>query len=71
MSVVDPIGVPVPTPDLLDLEIAPEDRADYHWDMPSVQARLHAGEAVFMSDFERQLYDMLVVQEDLSRTAMA
>lgn len=60
--VVDPSGVPVPAPDLLDLEIAPEDRADYHWDPPSVRARLNAGEAVFMSDFERQLHDLLVAQ---------
>ena len=40
-------------------EIEAEDRADYHWEVGSVDARLHAGEDVFMSDFERELYDRL------------
>jgi len=66
LVIVDPSGVPVPAPDLLDLEIAPEDRADYHWDAPPVKARLNAGEAVFMSDFERRLYDMLAAQDGIS-----
>jgi very-short-patch-repair endonuclease len=43
----------------LDGEIELEDRADYHWDVASVEARLSAGEDVFQSDFERQLYDHL------------
>jgi very-short-patch-repair endonuclease len=42
-------------------EIASEDRADYHWEVGSVDARLHAGDTVFMSDFERELYDRLAV----------
>jgi very-short-patch-repair endonuclease/predicted transcriptional regulator len=50
---------------LSEIEIAPEDLADYHWDVPSVEARLHAGDDVFQSDFERDLYDRLAVGEDL------
>jgi len=46
-------------------EIAPEDRADYHWEVGSVDARLHAGDTVFMSDFERELYDRLAAEEGL------
>lgn len=42
-------------------EIAAEDRADYHWPVPSVEERLRAGEDVFESDFERLLYDSLAV----------
>jgi very-short-patch-repair endonuclease len=45
--------------------IAPEDRADYHWDAPSIDARLAAGDTVFMSDFERALCDQLSTNEDL------
>jgi very-short-patch-repair endonuclease len=43
----------------LGAEIEPEDRADYHWEVGSVEARLHAGDTVFMSDFERELYDRI------------
>jgi very-short-patch-repair endonuclease len=49
------------TPD----EIAAEDLADYHWEVGSVDARLHAGETVFMSDFERELYDRIAVAAGL------
>ncbi len=45
--------------------IASEDYADYLWPAPSVEARLAAGEDVFQSDFERQLYDRLAQFEDL------
>jgi very-short-patch-repair endonuclease len=52
--------------DIDDLsEIAPEDRADYHWEVGNVDARLHAGDTVFMSDFERELYDRLASVDDL------
>ena len=50
---------------LRDLEIAHEDCPDYHWDVPSVEARLHAGEAVFMSGFEEELYSSLAAVDDL------
>ncbi|UGS36768.1 AAA domain-containing protein [Capillimicrobium parvum] len=58
-------GAPEPEVALLDLEIEPEDRADYHWDIPSVSARLASGEAVFMSGFEEELYGSLVIHDDL------
>ena len=45
--------------------IAREDMADYHWPAPSVEARLEAGEDVFQSNFERDLYDRLAVDEDV------
>lgn len=45
--------------------VASEDYADYHWPAPSVEARLAAGEDVFQSDFERELYDRLAINEDL------
>jgi very-short-patch-repair endonuclease len=45
--------------------IAREDYADYHWPAPTVEARLAAGEDVFQSDFERELYDRLARDEDL------
>ena len=45
--------------------IEPEDRADYHWEVGSVEARLHAGETVFMSDFERELYDWIAATDGL------
>lgn len=63
--VVDARGLPVPTGDILDLEIEAEDRADYNWSVPSVEARLAAGEPVFMSDFEWQLFDLLAANSDL------
>src|SRR5487761_1732580 len=47
-------------------EITPEDRADYHWEVGSVDARLHAGDTVFMSEFERELYDRLAAIEGLT-----
>ncbi len=45
--------------------VAHEDMANYHWPAPSVEARLKAGEDVFQSDFERELYDRLAVDEEL------
>lgn len=62
-TVVD--GVPLADESLLDLEIEPEDRADYHWDVPSVAARHEAGEAVFMSGFEEELCGSLAIHDDL------
>ena len=57
---VDGAGLPVPSDGLdLDSEITPEDRADYNWEVPSVEARLAAGEPVFMSEFEKDLYSEL------------
>ena len=47
-------------------DIAPEDLADYHWEVGSVDARLHAGDAVFMSDFERELYDRIAAVDGIN-----
>ena len=44
----------------------PEDLADYHWEVGSVDARLHAGDAVFMSDFERELYDRIAAVDGIN-----
>jgi very-short-patch-repair endonuclease len=57
---VDAAGLPVPE-DLLELdgEITPEDRADYNWEAPPVEARLASGEPVFMSEFEKHLFSEL------------
>ena len=57
--------MPITDAALLDLDIAAEDRADYHWEIPPVEKRLAAGEAVFHSDFERDLYTMLARVDDL------
>ena len=46
-------------------EIAREDLADYFWEIGTVEARLHAGDEVFQSDFERELYDRLSMIEGL------
>ena len=62
---IDENEVPITDPAFLDLEIAAEDRADYHWEVASVEKRLAAGEAVFHSDFERDLYTMLARHDDL------
>lgn len=51
--------LPIPDSSLLDLDMAAEDRADYHWDAPSVERRLAAGEDVFQSGLERDLYTAL------------
>ncbi len=65
-------GVRLADESLLDSEIEPEDRADYHWDVPSVAARLEAGEAVFMSDFEQELCGWLATARwPQSRPAVA
>ena len=45
----------------LDPEIEPEDRADYHWEVPSVSTRLALGDHVFDSGFEEELYSSLAV----------
>jgi very-short-patch-repair endonuclease len=58
-------GIPAVEDQLLDLEIEPEDRADYHWDVASVPTRLASGEAVFMSEFEEELHGSLAVHDDL------
>lgn len=49
-----------------DGEIDLEDRADYRWEPADVETRLQAGEDVFQSDFERQLYDRLAVKTGLT-----
>ena len=51
--------------DELGDDIAPEDRADYHWEVGPVDARIRDGQTVFMSDFERELYDGIASIEDL------
>lgn len=47
-------------------DITPEDRADYAWDPPDVQTRLRAGEDVFQSEFEVDLYDRLSVHDGVT-----
>jgi very-short-patch-repair endonuclease len=56
-----PAAVPAGT----SVSILQEDMADYHWPAPSVETRLAAGEDVFQSDFERELYDRLALNEEL------
>ena len=57
---VDAAALDQPTGDaLLDLDVAVEDRADYHWEVATVEARLAAGEDVFQSAFECDLYTAL------------
>lgn len=66
---VDVVAEPEPaqliSDELLAIEVAPEDRATYHWPAPSVEARLASGEDVFQSDFERELHDRLAQHSDL------
>lgn len=45
--------------------LAPEDLADYPWDPPPAHRRIAAGDVVFMSDFERDLFDELSAVGDL------
>ena len=45
--------------------IAVEDRADHHWESAAVEDRLRAGDDVFQSDFEKQLYDHLALEAEL------
>jgi very-short-patch-repair endonuclease len=63
---VDEADLPIPDASLLDLDIAAEDRADYHWDAPPVERRLAAGEDVFQSGFERDLYTALARVDGLN-----
>jgi very-short-patch-repair endonuclease len=51
--------------DLLAEELDAEDRADYYWEVPDVDTRLRNGETVFMSDFEREMYDRVAVVDGL------
>ncbi|MCY4086123.1 MAG: DUF559 domain-containing protein [Actinomycetia bacterium] len=51
--------------EVLAQEIDREDRSDYFWEIGPVEARLHAGDEVFQSDFERELYDCLALIEGL------
>jgi restriction endonuclease-like protein len=61
----DGIGFDDPVP---ALGITPEDRVDYHWDVPSVSQRLDAGEPVFRSQFEIDLYDALANRDGIKVT---